>query len=374
MAILLGALIMHGLPVGPTLLVEHSDIIYMLIIAMTASKFIAPFLVWGIAKQSSRLTRLRPTVFTPIIAIAALVGTYVVARNIMDVVIALVFAYVGYAMRRYGFSRIAFIIAFALGETVERTLFQTLNTFGSFWPVLSRPISGTLVVLCIVILLFAARQGWNRMRRSAEEVSADAAYEEELPQLSRPQPGRLVFTGLLLVGSLVLVLSAWSLHSDASVMPLLVGGPLVAGLTALFVLEARPTWRPIGARGKTTPPAPQSPQPEAVKASSSVGSREAQASGGVVDALVQVENASRQESTSPADRRMLHRQAAFSAWALGFVGISAVVGFSVGIPIALFFFLLVLGREPVVKSAVITAGTWLFIYGMFDLALGVSLS
>lgn len=374
MAILLGALIMHGLPVGPSLLVEHSDIVYMLIVAMTASKFIAPFIVWGIAKQSSRLTELRPGVFTPIIAVAAIVGTYTVAQNMLDVMVAIVFGYIGYGMRRYGFSRIALIIALVLGETVERTYFQTVNTFGGITPVFSRPISGTLAVLCIAVLMFAMYQGWKRVRLAAGGASTATPYDDELPQMSRPQPGRIIFTGLLLVGSLILVVEAMSIESDAARMPLLIGIPLVGALAVLLLRETVPGWRSLLGRDEVQQrPVGDGPVDESTQVDDDGVGAGLRAEAHVAT-VMQAQDVASPATSGPADRRLIQRQAAFGCWVIAFVALSAVVGFAVGIPVALFFFLTVLGRQSLLKSTLVTVGTWLFIYGIFDWALGVSLT
>ena len=375
MAILLGALIMHGLPVGPSLLVEHPEIIYTLIVGMTASKFIAPFIVWAIANQSARLTSIRPGLFTPIIAMAALVGTYTVRSNMLDVLVALVFAYVGYAMRRYGFSRIAFIIALVLGETVERTYFQTVNSFGSIWSVFDRPISGVLAGLSILVLLFAARQGWKRMRRSAEEVASDAVDEEELSASGRLQPGRLVFSLVLLAFSILIVRSALPIENDAATMPLAIGIPVAAGIALLAVIETMRAWWPRRGPEATavrpdspaaaTPPAPSHSDHHVVGEAPVTSHTQVLLGEHTVDI----------ERRQPFDeRRILERQLLFAGWTVATVALAWVVGFNITMPISMLFFLLVIARESWVRSVLVSIGTWAFIYGIFDLALGISLS
>lgn len=322
MAILLGALVLHGVPAGPTLLLEHANLIYILLVGMVASKFVAPVVVWLVAKHAVRLTTLRPGIITPLIAVAALVGTFTVHVDILDVVVVLVFSYIGYAMRRYGFSRVALIIALVLGVLVERSYYQTVTTFGSAWPVIERPIAATLTALSIVVLLYAAVQGL-RSRRDAREIADD---DEEAPVDGR-QPGRLFFDALLLALGITIVVSAASLDTDAGTMPMLLGVPFTVGAALLLGYDT-------------------------------------------VRAVRQPEVARRDGS----DREVLRRQAAFAAWAVMFVALSWIVGFTVSIPIALLFFLLVLAREPLLKSLALTAGSWLFIYGLFELGLGVSLS
>ena len=352
MAILLGALIMHGLPVGPSLILDHPEIVYVLIVGMMVSKFVAPFVVWAIAKQATNLTNVRPGLFTPIIAVAALVGTYTVRMSHIDVIVALIFAYVGYAMRRYGFSRIAFIIALVLGEIFERTYQQTVRTFGSITSVIERPIAGTLMVLCALVLVFAVVRAVRAWRTKTTLVERD---EEELEQTAaRFQPGRVLFTLVLLVGSAVLVAEATSIPTEAADMPLLIGIPVVAGLATSLLLSLRPL---LGARRKKEQ-APVLPSGTEDRSQSAVST------------VLQDEPVQTQVFT---ETQVLQRQATFGLWCLGFVVLAAVTNYLVAIPIALIFFLKVLAKEQWKTTLYVTIGTWILIYGLFDLAVGVNL-
>jgi putative tricarboxylic transport membrane protein len=247
MAVLLGALIMHGVPAGPTLMVEHPEIVYVLIVGMVVSKFIAPVVVWLVAGQADRLTNLRPGLFTPLIAVAALVGSYTINLEILDVVMTLLFGYVGYAMRRYGFSRVALIIALVLGELVERSYYQMDAALGGPKAILSRPISAVLLVTAVLVLGLALVQAYRRARKNAVASFSEEADEDELESNSR-QAGRILFDVLLLAIVVVFVRSALGLSTDARVMPLLIGVPTAVALAFQLVLDVEP--RLAGALGR----------------------------------------------------------------------------------------------------------------------------
>lgn len=354
MAILLGALIMHGLPVGPSLILDHPEIVYVLIVGMAVSKFVAPFVVWAIAKQATNLTNVRPGLFTPIIAVAALVGTYTVRMSHIDVIVALIFAYVGYAMRRYGFSRIAFIIALVLGEIFERTYQQTVRTFGSVVSVIERPIAGTLMVLCALVLVFAVVRGARAWRTKTTLVERDG---EELEQCTAKfQPGRVLFTLVMLVGTAVLVAEASSIPTEAADMPLIIGIPVVLGLSVSLLLSLRPL---LGLRRRN--------EPEPVLPSGAEVGDRTRSTG---TSVVQEQQVELQQFT---EAQVLKRQGAFGLWCLGFVVLAAITSYLVAIPVALVFFLMVLAKERWKTTLYVTAGTWVLIYGLFDLAVGVNL-
>ena len=376
MAVLLGALILHGVPAGPTLLVDHPDIVYVLVLGTVASKLIAPVVVWLVAKQSTRLTRMRPGVFTPLIVIAALVGTYTVNLQVMDVAVALLFGYVGYAMRRYGFSRVALIIAFVLGELVEGAYYQTLGAFGTARVIAERPISGTLLVLTVVVLGYAALKGFRRMQAPEEDED-----DPDVLATDRAQPGRLIFVAMALCFTVVLVLSATGIGTEARVMPLLIGWPLAAALALQLLLDASPAAAarvrrllrrsgPADGEGEDTgrsPDGPATPHDRSVVAV--LGSP-----GGHLVAAPPTVSAGAALVGEHTGRSMLWRQAAFGGWAVGFVLLASVVGFVVAIPLALFAFLTVLAKERVVPALVLSIVAVLVFYGLFSLALGIELT
>lgn len=399
MAILLGALILQGVPAGPSLLIDHVDIIYTLIIGMVVAKFIAPIVVWLVSKQSARLTRLRPGVFTPLIVVAALVGTFTVNVQILDLVVALVFAYVGYAMRRYGFSRVAFIIAFVLGELVERSYYQTLGAFGSPTVIARRPISGTLLALTVIVVGFAVYKGIKRIITRTEVAEED---DQDVLAAGAIQPGRVLFDLIGLGFTVTLVFLANSIDSDARVMPHLIGWPLTVALALQLLFDLWPSG-PRHIRGllrhrRGTPPAaehasaaaggaPASGPPVPHEGALATAGSEIPAADGTGEWAARPLTVSAPTLTEPAPtevpmttatkerspREILWRQAAFSVWACAFVALSAFVGFIISIPVSLFVFLWVLAREKWWVSAVISLVALGAFYGLFDLALGVSL-
>ncbi|MQA87937.1 MAG: tricarboxylic transporter [Streptosporangiales bacterium] len=173
MAVVLGALILHGVPAGPTLMRDHVNIVYALIISMAVSKLIAPFVVWAIGSRATWFTQIRPQVLAPLIAVTALVGVYALQQQILDILVAVVFGYVGYQMSKHNFSRVALIIALVLGGLVEDSYHQTVSAFGGVSGFVTRPISAVLLALTIASLVapaLLARRRRNRSRRDGVEV------------------------------------------------------------------------------------------------------------------------------------------------------------------------------------------------------------
>jgi hypothetical protein len=319
--------------------------------------------VWLVAGQATRLTTLRPGLFTPLIAMAALVGAYTIKLEILDVALTVVFGYVGYAMSRYGFSRVALIIALVLGELVERSHYQTVKAFGGAGAMFTRPISGLLMALSILVVAYAVLRA---VRRRGASAGPAGDGEEDVPDGPGFPWGRIVFDGLLLAFAVTLVAAAFSITTDAATMPLLIGIPVLTGLVLLLLRDLMPAFarrRPSGAGGGDRDGhGPASPAPATTPARSKTG----------VETLEVVATAE-PASAGPPHGGLLRRQTAFGLWAVGFVLVSALAGFVVSIPVALLFFLRVLARESWRLSILVASGGWLFLYGLFALALGVPL-
>lgn len=173
MAVVLGALILHGVPAGPTLMRDHVNIVYALIISMAASKFIVPFVVWAIGSRATWFTQIRPQLLAPLVAVTALVGVYALQQEMLDVLVAVIFAYVGYQMSRHNYSRVAFIIALVLGGLVESSYHQTASAFGGVSGFVTRPISAVLLTLTVASLVVPPLLSRRRKHTSRQAARRD---------------------------------------------------------------------------------------------------------------------------------------------------------------------------------------------------------
>ena len=170
-AVFLGAMILHGLEPGPTLLREHTDEIYTLILSLTIACVIATLIVLVLARPMAFLTLVDSHILAPIVTVVALVGAYALNGEFGDVVVALVFAVIGYLMIRFEYPRITFTIALVLGEITERSFFQTMGVSdGSLGIFFERTPSVALIVLIVLSLLIPSFRLWLRRRQRAGDA------------------------------------------------------------------------------------------------------------------------------------------------------------------------------------------------------------
>jgi putative tricarboxylic transport membrane protein len=165
MAVLLAGLLLHGVPIGPDLLNDDMDIVYLLVMAALIPRLIAAGLVIALSRQAILVTRMRGDVLAPIITCVAIIGVFAINGYMTDVVVLLIFSYVGYAMEKHGFSRVALIIALVLGGLLEQSFHQTEETFGvdGFF---TRPISLGLFLVSMLVLFSPVIARLVRRRRA----------------------------------------------------------------------------------------------------------------------------------------------------------------------------------------------------------------
>jgi len=93
-------------------------------------------------------------ILAPVIVLFCTVGIYSVHNEMFDVYSMLFFSAVGYLMRKLDFDPAPLPLAFVLGPMVERSLRQSLLISGGDLTIfITRPISGTLIVLLVLLIL-----------------------------------------------------------------------------------------------------------------------------------------------------------------------------------------------------------------------------
>jgi len=165
MAVLIGGLMMHGLSPGPEMLTKNIDTTEFLIAAAIVGKFVAMALGLMFGTRLIFLTRIRGSLMAPGIIAFGLVAAYGAGGKIGDVIVAAAFGLISVFMQKYGYSRIALIIALVLGGLLEASYHQSMTAFGvsGFF---TRPIA--LVLLSIAVLSLA----WPLIRRKKTRASA----------------------------------------------------------------------------------------------------------------------------------------------------------------------------------------------------------
>lgn len=169
-AIILGAMILHGVTPGPNLIRERPDVVWVAILVIALASVLTSTIGIAAAPYLLRLTAIRPSLLAPVVGSLALVGAFALERQLVDVVVATTFGILGYYMKRYGMPLVPLILGLLLGEQLERNVFHSLEIFDQGPSIfVTRPISLVLVLVTVAILISSVLQAHRaRTRRTAE--------------------------------------------------------------------------------------------------------------------------------------------------------------------------------------------------------------
>lgn len=154
MAILLGALLTHGIQPGPLLLVKNADLFWGVIASMYIGNAMLLVLNLPLIGLWVKLLRIPYAILFPLIILFCLIGAYSVNNNTEEVLIMIVFGGVGYLMRKFDYEAAPLIFALVLSPLFENALRQSLlMSQGSFAVFFTRPISLAFMALGIVLFI-----------------------------------------------------------------------------------------------------------------------------------------------------------------------------------------------------------------------------
>jgi putative tricarboxylic transport membrane protein len=168
-AILVGALISHGIKPGPLLFVEEIGSVYTVYISLFLAVIVLSVVgTFGIPVFSKVVT-IRKSILLPLVFIICIIGTYASKSNYFDVFVMLFMGCVGFALRKNGFPIPPLVIAFVIGRSLESNLRRSLILDSSGALIFfSRPLSAVLIIAAIVSTIFMVRS--NRRHKRKKEA------------------------------------------------------------------------------------------------------------------------------------------------------------------------------------------------------------
>lgn len=155
-ALLLSALIMLGVQPGPSMLGSGISLTYSMIWSLAIANIVGAAICFVFVRQLAKITLIPFVWIAPFLLVAISFATLQVNRDPRDLLLVLLFGAIGVFMRRFGFSRPAFLIGFVLQGSLERAFYQTSQLYG-VWDFVTRPIVLILLVIIVSMLINALR-------------------------------------------------------------------------------------------------------------------------------------------------------------------------------------------------------------------------
>jgi putative tricarboxylic transport membrane protein len=153
-AMLMGALIIHGVQPGPLLVAQQPEIFWGVVASMYIGNFVLLILNLPLVGLFASILRLPQYLLMSLILLLCLVGTYSVNNSFLDIYILIGMGVVGYIFRKLKFDMAPLILALVLGPMLEKNFRQSLFlSRGNIGMIISRPITGFFLLLGLAVII-----------------------------------------------------------------------------------------------------------------------------------------------------------------------------------------------------------------------------
>ena len=154
-AVMMSALVLKGVQLGPLLLVNQPQYLSATFASMVVTNILMVVVAIGIAKVFAQILAVPYSYLGPIIIMLAIIGSYATNMSIADVKIMAVAGVLGLVISACHFNSAALILGLVLGVICEGNFSRAYtisraDIIGMF----SRPVAGTLMVVSIILLVW----------------------------------------------------------------------------------------------------------------------------------------------------------------------------------------------------------------------------
>lgn len=163
MALILGALIIHGIQPGPLMLTEQPGLFWGLIASFIIGNLMLLILNLPLISMWVALLRVPQSYLFPTVVIFMIFGVYSVHNNTDDIFLLAITGAVGYLFMILRFEPAPMLLGFILGPMMEEQLRRSmLISRGDATTFVDRPISATILAICVIFLFVSALKGARR--------------------------------------------------------------------------------------------------------------------------------------------------------------------------------------------------------------------
>jgi len=167
-AVMLAALLIHGVTPGPLLIQNNPEIFWGLIASMYVGNVVLLILNLPMIGLFINILRIPYSYLYPLILTFCVLGVYSISQSVVDVWIMVVMGLLGYILRKLEFETAPIVLGLILAPMLELSVRQSLAmSAGEYAIFFTRPISATMLAIGATILLhglwsaFSRRSGWR---------------------------------------------------------------------------------------------------------------------------------------------------------------------------------------------------------------------
>ncbi|MEQ1581594.1 MAG: tripartite tricarboxylate transporter permease [Steroidobacteraceae bacterium] len=168
MALMVGAMTIHGIIPGPQVMTRNPELFWGMIASMWIGNLMLLIINLPLVGMWVRLLQVPYRLMFPAILLFCCIGIYSINNSPFDVVLTAVFGLVGYALHKFGYEPAPLLLGFVLGKLLEEKMRQALViSRGSFATFVERPVSAGLLIVAVVVLVVAVLPAIRKGREKA---------------------------------------------------------------------------------------------------------------------------------------------------------------------------------------------------------------
>ena len=159
-AIMMSALVLKGVTMGPLLLIDQPQFLSATFASMFVSNIVMVFAAIIIAKVFVQILKVPYCILGPTIIMMATIGAYATKNTAVDVILMAVAGLAGFLLVKCKFNSSAMILGLVLGSICESnlrravTIIQGDTLLEAFINLMKRPVTGIIMVVCLVVLIW----------------------------------------------------------------------------------------------------------------------------------------------------------------------------------------------------------------------------
>ena len=175
-AVMLGAMIIHGIQPGPLFISQEPRLAYGIFAAYLLAHPVVVLITLLGARSFIRAVSVPKSALISVVLVLCVIGAYAL-NNVMDNVwVLFLFGLLGYALVKFRFPLAPLILGLILGDQIEINLVRAVMTDADPWLFLTRPISGALLALSVASVLLALWQHRRTRARLAGDAEPDVDF------------------------------------------------------------------------------------------------------------------------------------------------------------------------------------------------------
>ena len=166
-AVLLGGLMLHGVAPGPTFITGNSQLFWLVVASMYIGNFMLLILNLPLVGVFASLTKVPAKFLIPVVTSIMFIGAYSLNNSLFDIFMLLFFGLLGFVFKALNYPATPLLVGLVLGPVFEKSLRQGLiMADGNFLFFVQRPISGTLLAVAALIVVWTVYSELKKRKRN----------------------------------------------------------------------------------------------------------------------------------------------------------------------------------------------------------------